>query len=369
MRFKALEKGGKKAVLALLGALLQARPLDRKNLVNRRLQRVLVVRQDERLGNLILITPFLQALRHHLPRAHLVALVSSRFASVLHGNPDVDEIIPFEKRMFIRNPLHFTMFLRNLRRKAFDLAIDCGPVDGLSLNNALMTYLSGAPVRLGYLRGQSHLFLNLLVPRAREARSEIDYHLDLLRFCFGGSHNGRMKICLTPQEKEGVALRQRDWGLKEGELLVGVHVGGRDQKRWPAERFAQLAQRLVQDHGAKVVLFWGPGEHSMIRQFENKPQRGLLIAPPLEIRELAGHLQNCAVFISGDTGPMHLAQAVGTPTIAIFRVANLQRYGHRGPHHRIVFRPDGNVPVGDVLTAFRDLLKVITRESGDPGGC
>jgi ADP-heptose:LPS heptosyltransferase len=363
MRLKALEKSGKKAVLTLLGALLKSRPLDRDDLVNRQLERILIVRQDERLGNLILLTPFLEALRRHLPRAYLVALVSSRFASVLHGNPDVDAIIPFEKRMFLRHPFHFTVFIRKLRRKTFDLAIDCGPVDDLSLNNALMTYLSGAPVRLGYLREQSHLFLNLLVPRTGEARSEIDYHLDLLRFSFGGPHTGRLKVCLSPQEREKVTLRQRDWGLKEGDLLVGIHVGGRSQKRWPAERFAQLAQRLIHDRGAKVVLFWGPGEHRMIRQFENRPRRGLFIAPPLEIRELAGHLQRCTVFISGDTGPMHLAQAVGTPTIAIFRVPNLHRYGHRGPRHRIVFRPSGDVPVSDVLAAFGDLLKILTRES------
>jgi len=363
MRLKTLERSGKRVVLALLGSLLKSHPLDRKDLLNRRLKRILVLRQDERLGNLILITPFLEALRHLFPRAHLVALVSSRFASVLHGNPDVDEIIPFDKRMFIRHPFRFTVFLRYLRRRAFDLAIDCGPVDGLSLNNSVMTYLSAAPVRLGYLRGQSQLFLNLLVPRAREARSEIDYHLDLLRFSFGGSHNGRVKVCLSAQERERVALRQRDWGLTEGDLLVGIHVGGRGQKRWPAERFVQLAQQLIHDHGAKVVLFWGQGEHGLIRQLENRPHRNLVIAPPLEIRDLAGHLQRCTVFISGDTGPMHLALAVGTPTIAIFRVANLQRYGNQGPRNRVVFRPGGDVSVGDVLAAFRDLLRVLTRES------
>jgi len=362
MRLKTLEKSGKGVILALLGALLKSRPLDRKDLLNHRLERILIVRQDERLGNLILITPFLEALRHLLPCAHLAALVSSRFASVLHGNPDVDEIIPFDKRMFIRHPFRFMVFVHCLRRKVFDLAIDCGPVDGLSLNNAVMTYLSGAPARLGYLRGQSHLFLNQWVPRPREARSEIDYHLDLLRFTFGGFHNGRLKVCLSAQEKERVAQLQKDWGLIDGDLLVGIHVGGRGQKRWPAERFVQLAQHIIRDHGAKVLLFWGPGEHGLVRQLENGAHRDLLIAPPLEIRELAGHLQRCTVFISGDTGPMHLALAVGTPTIAIFRVANLQRYGSQGPHNRIVFRPGGDVPVGDVLAAFRDLLRVLTRE-------
>ena len=110
MRLKALEKRGKKVALAFLRPLLGGRPLARKGLVERRLERVLVVRQDERLGNLILITPFLEALRKILPRAHMAALVSSRYADVLCGNPDVDEIIPFDKRQFLRNPLRFMVF-------------------------------------------------------------------------------------------------------------------------------------------------------------------------------------------------------------------------------------------------------------------
>lgn len=364
MRLKALEKGGKRVALAFLGALLRSRPLALKDIAVRRLERILVVRQDERLGNLILITPFLEALGKILPQAQVAVLVSRRFADVLRGNPDVDEIIAFDKRKVLRNPLRFLVFLRKVRKKAFNLAIDCGPVDGLSLNNALMTYLSRAPVRLGHLRGESQLFLNLLAPRKSETRSEIDYHLDLLRFSFGSAPRGRVKIYLSPQERQRARRQRGDWGLGKDDILVGMHVGGRGQKRWPVERFAQLAQRLIQDHGVKVILFWGPRERQVIRQFEEKPCQGLFIAPPLEIRELASHLEGCAVFISGDTGPMHLALAVSTPTIAIFRVPNFQRYGEQGLGNRIVYRPEGDVPVTDVLAAFRDLLKDLAEGSG-----
>jgi len=337
--------------------------LAQKDLVDRRLKQILVVRQDERMGNLILITPFLEALRKILPRAHISALVSSRYADVLRGNPDVDEIILFDKRKLLRNPLRFMIFLQKLRRHSFDLAIDCGPVGNLSLNNALLTYLSGAPVRLGYLREESPLFVNLLIPPNKEAQEEVDYHLDLLRFSFGDVHKGCLKFCLTPQERRMAAQRQREWGLQEKDFVVGMHAGGRGQKRWPMKRFAQLSQRLIQDYSAKVILFWGPGERQEIRQFESRPFAGLTIAPPLDVRELAGHLERCAVFICGDTGPMHLALAVGTPTVAIFRVPNFQRYGQQGPYNKIVYRPGGNVSVGDVLAAFGELCRTLTGET------
>jgi ADP-heptose:LPS heptosyltransferase len=357
MRLKSLEKSGKRAILALLGPVLGEEPLAREDLTDRRLERILVVRQDERLGNVILITPFLEALGRILPHAHLTALVSSRFAGVLQGNPDVDEVIPFDKRRLLRNPLQCVSFFRKLRSKAFDLAIDCGPVDGLSLNNALMTYLSGAPVRLGYLREESRLFLNLLVPRRHQATSEIDYHLDLLRFSFGRVHKGRAQIYLSPSERQRAQWQRSNWGLGGDDILVGMHVGGRGRKRWPTGRFFQLAERLIQDHGVKVILFWGPEERQAILEIKKAPRQNLFVAPPLQIRELASHLESCTVFISGDTGPMHLALAVGTPTISIFRVDNFQRYGRQGPVNRIVYRPGGDVPVADVLAAFQELLQ------------
>lgn len=361
MKLKGLEKVGKKLILAILRPLLSSPPVSPEIMLSRQPERILVVRQDERLGNVLLITPLLEALRKVLPRAHVTVLVSGRFADVLRGNPDVDQVLVFDKRQLLHNPLHFIAFLRNLRKQAFELAIDSGPVDGLSLSNALMTFFSGAPLRLGYLRGESHLFLNLQVPRSQEKKSEAEYHLDLLRFFFPQVPSGSVKISLTPGERQTAAQHLRSLGLRSGDLVVGMHIGGRGGKAWPVDRYAHLARRLILEHHAKVVLYWGQQERDMIQKFRTKPLRGLYIAPPLKIRELASQLERCTAFVSGDTGPMHLALAVGTPTVTIFRVPNFERYGRRGPKHKIVYRPGGDVSVDDVLAAFQDLCDVLIR--------
>jgi heptosyltransferase-3 len=365
MKLKVLEKGGKKLVLAILRPLLSSPPVGPEVMLGPRPERVLVVRQDERLGNVLLITPLLEALRKILPRSHMAVLVSNRFADLLRGNPDVDQVIVFDKRQLLHNPLRFITFLRDLRRQAFELAIDSGPADGLSLNNALMTFFSGAPVRLGYLRGESHLFLNLQAPRPLKQRSEIDNHLGLLRFFFGQAPAGGVKISLTPEERQAAAQHLCSLGFREGDLIVGMHVGGRGGKAWPIDRFAHLARRLIREHHAKVILYWGPNERDVIQEFSNEPLQGLYVSPLLQIRELASQLERCTAFVSADTGPMHLALAVGTPTVTIFRVPNFERYGQQGPQNKVVYRPGGDVSVDDVLAAFVDLHSTLSEEAAD----
>jgi len=175
-------------------------------------------------------------------------------------------------------------------------------------------------------------------------------------FCFGQIPGNRVKVYLSEAEREAAARLQGRWGLRQEDLVVGIHIGGRGRKRWPVERFASLAGKLIEGHDAKVVIFWGPGEKAQLEAIPEDRSRGLYLAPALGVRQLASHIQRCAVFISGDTGPMHLALALGTPTVAIFRQSNYERYGQRGDLNRVVFRPGGDVEVKDVLEVLAPLL-------------
>ncbi len=357
MRLKAIERRGKRLLISVLGFLLGTSPISPRRIARSRLHRVLVVRQDERLGNVLLITPLLEGLRRALPGAHISVLVSPRFADILRGNADIDRILTFDKRRLLRNPLRLVSLIRTLRQGSFDLSIDGGPVDDISLNNSLLTYLSGAPLRLGHHRGDRHLFLTVEVPVVQGSRTEVDHHLDLLRHIFGDVPAGRLKICLFPEERDRAVERHRSWGLRSDDAVVGLHVGGRGKKRWAAEHFYSLAEQLISRYGVKVLLFWGPNERELIRRYRSRTLRGLSIPPLLPIRDLAAQLERCAVFICNDTGPMHMARAVGTPTVAIFRKPNYGRYGPPDQRNRVVYQRDGNVTVDEVLAAYDELIK------------
>jgi len=357
MRLKDIERRAKGFLKTVLGALLRTRPARAEDVRPDRIGRVLVVRQDERLGNMLLITPLLHELRRSLPRARITALVGRRFGDVLRGNDDIDTLLTIDKRKLLRNPLRLVSLIRTLRRGSFDLAIDCGPVDDISLNNSLLTYLSGAPLKLGHRRGDSRLFLTIEVPVAGGERTEVDHHLDLLRHLFGDVPAGPMKLHLFPGERDRAVRRLRDWGLRDEDTVIGVHIGGRGGKRWAAENFRSLGERLISRFGVKVLLFWGPNEDELIGRFRDRPIEGLLIAPLLTVRDLSAHIERCAVFVCNDTGPMHLARAVGTPTVAIFRRANYQRYSPPDEHNRVVYRPGGEVAVEDVLSAVGELIE------------
>jgi heptosyltransferase-2/heptosyltransferase-3 len=150
--------------------------------------------------------------------------------------------------------------------------------------------------------------------------------------------------------------------MRDEDLVLGLHVGGRGGKRWPADRFLALAERMLSGDGTRIILFWGPGEHEVVEQFRDRSLPGLFISPLLPVRDLAAQLEQCTAVICGDTGPMHLARAVGTPTVAIFLVPNYERYGHRGRHNRIVYSPGGEVAVDHVYGAVQDLLVQLKEE-------
>jgi heptosyltransferase-3 len=371
MRWKAIERRGKRLIMAFLGSLLGKHPASTKRVSGKYLRRILVVRQDERLGNVLLITPLLARLRRALPGAHVSVLVSRRFAEVLRGNADIDRILTFDKRQLLHNPLRLAALVRTLRKGSYDLAIDCGPIDDVSLNNSLLTYLSGAPLRLGHRRGESHLFLNLQVPPGGGDRPEADRHLDLLRHLFGEGSIGKtsaalLRISLRPEERARALQRWQAWGLSGTEKVVAVHVGGRGGKQWGLERFLSLAHRLISREGVKVVLFWGPGEKELVQRLKKNTLPGLYLSPLLAVRDLAAQLELCTVFVCNDTGPMHLASAVGTPTVAIFLKPNFARYGPRGVDHIVAYRPDGEVSLDDVHRAVRQLLGRASGRNSSP---
>ena len=361
MIFKRIEQAGKRLLVQVLGLFLRHERLSRTDVDLARISKILVIRQDDRIGNLILTTPLLSALRRHFPQAQVWYLASKTFHKLFSNSSLVDRILVAKKRQYIFHPLSLVLFIRRIRRQKFDLTIDASDENNFSLNNSFLVYLSGARYRVGYQKPKSHLFLNLEVPVTQANKHASEMHLDLLRYLVGDFQSDNIKIEIDPDRRAEANEYLKANGVENTDSLVGMHVGGRGSKRWPTKNFQEMADWITESFGAKVIFFWGPEERGVIQRIGVK-DKNHIVADLFDLPTLSALIARCNFFISPDTGAMHLSVAVGTPTLALFLDSDPVKFGPQGSMHRIVRASDGNISVEAVKSVFQEMVesKVIT---------
>lgn len=277
------------------------------------IRRILVTRMKF-IGDVVLTTPVLRTLRAAFPDAYIAYLGDRDAVSLLEWNPCLDEIIPFDfRRSTLREQARVAWLLR---RRRFDLAIDLFG----NPRSALLTWLSGARIRVGPERkGRGRLY-TVRVRDDGKPKSAIAFHHQSLQAVGISASSEKTEIHLTEEERrrgrETIAMAAQNSG---GARVVGIHAGASwPAKRWPAERFAAVADRCAAIHGVRVILTAGPKDEETIAAVERASARLHPVLSGLPLRELAAVIAGCDVFVSNDAGPMHIAAAVGTPTIGIF---------------------------------------------------
>ncbi len=296
---------------------------------------VLVVRLSA-LGDVLFALPALRRLREALPEARLTFLVEDRCADILEGHPDVDEIVVFRRKRIARlDFLEAVRLVRSLRTRRFDAALD---LQG-NLKSGVLTRLSGARVRVGFAPPASkegnRFFSNrrVTIPPGLRWRPEKD--LSLLRGL--GIEPGPVRACpprFGPDEDAFAAAAVAAIPGVEGPLVV-LHPGTSGFgafKRWPPERFAALAGALAARAGARVLVTHGPGERPLADAVAAAAPKGSAAVSPetRSLRALAAILSRADLVVAADTGPLHVAAALGRPVIALF-----------GPKDPEIYRPLG----------------------------
>jgi ADP-heptose:LPS heptosyltransferase/O-antigen ligase len=300
--------------------------------------RLLVLRLDNRLGNLLLLTPFLQRLRESFPAAHLGFVSGEAYANVLRDWPWIDEWIVQPKRRHASFPPLFLPWAVNLRRRGWDLAFEASNPDTHSFYNCLLALATGAPERIGFDHPRSRRALTRAVPPP-----EADLHfslapLRLLRALGAAAPAAPMRCPVTSAPSPAfVSWRARE-GIRGNHVVV--HLGGRDTKAWPEEGWARLLPELMRTVPGPVVLVAGPAEQARLDVLWLAPGPRPLRAPVLSGSDLVHLLRDAAGFVGCDSGVMHLAVAVDTPTTAIFFRSNPWRYAPLGAEHRTVLLAD-----------------------------
>ncbi len=273
------------------------------------------------MGDVILTTPLIRALKNGMPQARLLYMTEPPFTELLENNPYLDRIIPFDRNYFDRLPplrslVEQIRFFKKLKREKCSVSVD---LLGLP-RTAFQLYLSGAPIRIGGdYRYRKHLYTHLF-PVSRNAwRTAIDFNLNILKFFGLPSDSTRTEVFLREGEKAWAADYLKLHGFDLNRPIVGLHPGGTwPAKLWPWERFAELAIRLNQELGVQVFLTGGPKDQEILDEVKKKTGDAAFRGEVFNLRQLAALLNQFSVFVSNDCGPMHLAPAVSTPTIGIF---------------------------------------------------
>ena len=307
--------------------------------------RILVLRLD-RLGDVVLSTPVFEELRRRFPHAFIAAMVRPACRDVVAGHPDVNEVILYDKEGAHRGVWATIRFARGLRRSEFDTALILHP----SNRSHWISWLARIPVRLGYDRKCPWLLTHRLPHRKQEgARHEAAYTLELLQPF--GIHPGppRPLVPVAPKAAERVAALLERAGIGPSDPVVAIHPSASCvSKRWMPERFAQVADQLIAEHGVRVCVVAGGTDVVWAHQMAAAMHQPVLdVSGRLPLGELNALLGRCQLLISNDSGPVHLAAALGVPVVDIFSRnqpgLSPQRWRPLGQDHLVLHKDVGCV--------------------------
>jgi lipopolysaccharide heptosyltransferase II len=340
-------------------------------------RRVLIIRIDL-LGDIIFSLPVARAIKQVFPAAHITMLTLPYTAPLAASSPDVDTVIAIDTNL-IRLPQnllrldtyrHLFAALRHLRATRFDLTLSLW-----GRTASLLAFLSRSRLRIGYAsEGYAGMFDRPVKGGRRrrgrpQRRHENDYVLDLVRAALSHQWCDSNRLCLS-HEGEGSAVRAQEpllrvdpaarrrvvrmlatYGVTAHRPLIAFHVGSVNGafKRWPAPSFVRLAQMLLAD-GMAIVLVGAASEAKLAAEIEaacrsavvetNVSSRFLSLVGHTSVLELVALLEHVDVLISGDSGPLHIAAALGTPVVGIYGPTDPLVNGPRANGPAIVLRHD-----------------------------
>jgi ADP-heptose:LPS heptosyltransferase len=281
------------------------------------------------IGDVVFTTPAVGALRRHFPTAHLTYLVEPPAAPVVRHHPALNHIILAERPRGVARVAYDLQLARRLRAERFDVAIDFhgGP------RGALLTWASGAPERIGYDVPGRRWCYTTRVPWTRvltPPRHSVLNQWDLLApLGIGAPDRARDAVVMPvdPAADARVADRLRAAGIEPAAPMVVMHVSaGNPFRRWPAGSFAAVAAGLARDdRRRRVIVTSGPSEAAAAEAVAAEARRlagdaagGIVRTGEFDLAELRSLVGRSALYIGGDSGPLHIASTTGTPIVALF---------------------------------------------------
>ena len=310
-------------------------------------ERVLCVRLDT-LGDVLMTTPAIRALKHSSPRRRITLMTSASGAATAELIPELDDVLVYDAPWMKAGSSHVTArpdvdltMVEQLRQIAFDAAVIFTVYSQSALPAAMLCYLAGIPRRLAHCRENPY---DLLTHWVRETepetclRHEVRRQLDLVATVGAYTCDERLSMAI-PNEVNSSVDDLLAGVIEEGRPWVVIHAGATAaSRRYPPESFAIVGRRLVQDLGYEVIFTGTEPERPLIEEIQaemGEPSHSLVGA--LDLPVFAAVLARASLLISNNTGAVHVAAAVGTPVVDLYALTNPQHTPWHVPH-RVLFR-------------------------------
>lgn len=293
-------------------------------MINLRRKRIIVTFLMH-LGDLILITPFLQILRRHAKDSDITLVVDAKVADIVRYNPNIDHLVTVDKKGKDNSIKALWHIGRRLHENKYDILINLHP-------NERTSFLA-AVIHADEFVGMSHFLARPIMDRYtrldRLHRHAADMYINILdQLGINDYRNDGLQIFTSPEWDKKAADFYAAQGITEQSTLIGFNIGSAvPQKRWPAQRFAAVADHFA-EQGYDCVFFGGSMDKQMVQDAVGQMKHKAIVATgKFAIGELASAIRRCSLFITNDSGPMHVAVSQHVPLVALYGPSNPKFYG------------------------------------------
>ena len=313
-------------------------------------RRILLVRTD-RIGELLLTTPAFASVRESFPGAKITLIVKPSSSAVVEGNPSVDSIVKLDPGPDLDSLAKRFRFIRFLALSGFDMAIIFNPSKFFNV----AAFLAGIPARVGYDRKLGFLLTDAIEDKKYLCeKHEVEYNLDLAKAAGAGVLSEKLYFPLGEKDERAAAEILAQNGFAGGGF-VAIHPGtSNPEKSWPAESFARLCDKIIEGLGLKVVLVGGKEECAVAGEVKAKMRNAIPdLTGKLALKEFGALLKRSLLLVSCDSGPVHIASAVGIPVVALFGEGrpggSSKRWGPYGGGRSPAEAGQGPIAMGNIV--------------------
>ncbi len=316
------------------------------------------------LGDVLFSTATIRNVRRNFPKSFIACVIPSRCYLVLKNNPYLDEIIIFDEKDRHQGILAKLKFINFLKQKKFDTVF----LLHRSFSRALICRLAGITNRIGhYTKKRAFLLTQKIMPPQRDSLHRIDYYLDIIEKSGLRVEDRYLDFLFTPEDEEKVEEFLRSQAVEKNDFIVALNPGGNWMpKRWPVEYWAELGDKLISTMQAKIIITGSIADFVLAGKIREKMRHKPVIACGVfNIKQLGALAKKADIFVTADTGPLHIANAVGAKKIiAIFGPTAKEVTGPYPDTNIVILRKDTGcfIPCYKVNCADNRCMQAVSAE-------